>query len=96
MLILIGVLILLTNSDSQSRNAKITRFWTRVIENDEGIKIDLTKDEAKELYNNDLILFRKAAMSETLHETDFCRNFDLLIKMSILLAHCESINSGVY
>jgi hypothetical protein len=30
MLILIGVLILLTNSDSQSRNAKITRFWTRV------------------------------------------------------------------
>jgi len=31
MLILIGDRILLTNSDFQSRNAKITRFWNRVI-----------------------------------------------------------------
>src|SRR5665647_865257 len=30
MLILIGDCILLTNSEFQSRNAKITRFWTRV------------------------------------------------------------------
>jgi len=27
---MIGDWILLTNSDFQSRNAKITRFWTRV------------------------------------------------------------------
>ena len=32
MLILIGDCILLTNSEFQSRNAKITRFWTRVME----------------------------------------------------------------
>src|SRR5665647_3818168 len=31
MLIVIGDRILLTNSDFQSRNAKITRFWNRVV-----------------------------------------------------------------
>ena len=66
-----------------------------VIENDEGIKIELTKDKAKELFNNDLIPFRKAAIGEILADIDFYRDFDLLLKMTKLLGYCESINPGI-
>ena len=61
-----------------------------IIKEDEEININLTKEEAKELYDNDLIAFRKSAMKRTLNPIDFCINFNLLIKMAELLGYSES------
>ena len=45
---------------------------------------------AKELYDNDLIPFRKSAVKHALNSIDFCINFNLLIKMAELLGYSES------
>ncbi len=50
----------------------------------------LTKEEAKELYDNDLMPFIKSAVKHALNPIDFCINFNLLIKMAERLQISES------
>jgi len=59
---------------------KVLKWNILVIKDDEEININPTKEEAKKLYDNDLMPFIKSAVKHALNPIDFCINFNLLIK----------------